>query len=51
MTCVVTTPSRYPEAWRSLGWVLTPRDGIPLEEAAAFVEAYRPPAVDLWFHA
>jgi hypothetical protein len=25
----------------SLGWVLTPRDGITLE-AAAFVESYRP---------
>ena len=39
---VVTTPSRYPEAWRSLGRELTHRDGITFEEAAAFVESCRP---------
>ena len=38
---VVTTPTNYPDAWRSLGRVLTPRDGITLE-AAAFVESCRP---------
>jgi hypothetical protein len=43
---VVTTPTKYPDAWRSLGRELTHRDGITLEEAAAFVEAYRPLAVD-----
>lgn len=37
---VVTTPAKYPEAWRSLGRVLTHRDGITLQEAAAFVEGY-----------
>jgi hypothetical protein len=37
---VVTTPVRYPEAWRSLGRVLTPRDGVTLDEAAAFVAKY-----------
>ena len=35
---VVTTPANYPDVWRSLGQVLTPRDRITLE-AAAFVEA------------
>lgn len=37
---VVTTPAKYPEEWRSLGRELTHRDGITLEEAAAFVEGY-----------
>lgn len=37
---VVATPAKYPEAWRSLGRELTHRDGITLEEAAAFVAAY-----------
>ncbi len=37
---VVATPLRYPEEWRSLGRVLTHRDGIKLAEAAAFVERY-----------
>ena len=38
---VVTTPARYPEAWRSLGRELTPRDGLTLAEVEEFVEAYR----------
>ena len=37
---VVTTPAKYPDSWRWLGRELTPRDGVTLEEAAAFVEAY-----------
>ena len=37
---VVTTPVKYPDAWRSLGRELTHRDGITFDEAALFVESY-----------
>ena len=36
-------PADRPELWRWQGRTLTGRDGISLEEAASFVEVYRPP--------
>jgi hypothetical protein len=39
---VVLPAVTYPEEWRNLGRELTHRDGITLEEAAVFVEGYRP---------
>ena len=40
MWWVVASPVDHPEDWRWVGRTLTPADGITLDEAAAFVEAY-----------
>lgn len=37
---VVAPPAGRPELWRWQGRTLTARDGVSLEEAAAFVEAF-----------